>query len=541
MTHRRRILTAAFLIILGTVFICTADAVEDYVDIIRLDGGRMLKGAVLEETGSKVRFKTTNGNVSEISKDEIETITYGFDFRKEYKKRLDGCKTAEDFVALGDACRLREKSAEAESCFRKALEIDPENAGARDALGYTLYRGKWLAKDEAAKVEAEAAARAAKEAEEKKKQAAAGITPPSGATDPKKPEQQPGTQPPGQPNPAPGAEQKPEPAKDEPKQPKTDYSIYEDNSGIVSWISAAKTETKHFVIITNVLKYQKHYGDMMEAFYDKFKQVFGLSTDIKDKINVKIYGSKEEYQKYEKRFDGSNGYCHPGKGIFAFHGRSGATATTQTTLAHEGAHYFESLVFPCAFIVSPKKNPALWINEGIAVFFEASEYVDGKFSIGIIPRDRLWQLQSIYAENKHMKFRDVMNVTQDKFTVECYAYAWAYVYYMIYSSKENRRKFDKFLQKCVQGEGFNGEFLDCCDIKDAAEFENEVKDFIQRLDVDMTPKEAGELYERIAKAKKGQGEMPPIVKPKYTQWNSDEEKKKKAEEEKKKQGAGTGK
>lgn len=64
--------------------------------------------------------------------------------RQEYEEKLVQCKTAEDYYKLGQWCEKKGLKEEAMKAHTRAIELDPEHARARAALGYKKVLGKWV-------------------------------------------------------------------------------------------------------------------------------------------------------------------------------------------------------------------------------------------------------------------------------------------------------------------------------------------------------------------------------------------------------------
>lgn len=65
---------------------------------------------------------------------------------EEYLKRQEkmGKPLAKDFAELGDWAKKQGLTAEADRAYKKALEYDPDNAKARQALGHTKDKDRWI-------------------------------------------------------------------------------------------------------------------------------------------------------------------------------------------------------------------------------------------------------------------------------------------------------------------------------------------------------------------------------------------------------------
>jgi hypothetical protein len=525
-------------------------------DEITLVDGQRIRGKIIEETVDKIILRTKSGLVTEFALDEVEDIKYSYSFERDFKKRFKKAKKAEDYYKLAKWCQERRHADEALKCLKKTIEEDPNHHKARRELGYIRYGDNWYTENEfytnirgmvrykgkwVKPEDKEAFEQGLKKTEkgwvhesdeagsvtgDKRENSPGGKViaerthrpaPKKRTTPPTAPKSKPKTTPkPKEPKPEKDSPLKKKPGtlfgpkkKKEKKRQKIDYSMYEDHEGFKPWSEAATLPTAHFIIKSNVSKkYMKYYGRMMEAFYKRFRRIFGIQRDFRG-LKIKIYGTHQEFMQYERKGGGVGGYFSPGRGVTVYHGRFGGTGTTQTVLTHEGTHYFQSLIFGGSGMF----RLPIWLLEGMAVFFEASEYVDGEFIIGVIPQDRLAVLQRGFLSGSYIKFDQLLNTRQGAFRGYHYAHAWAIVYYFLYSSKKNRSKFDAYLQSCKRGRGSTRDFFQACGISDVNVFEKDVIDLITRIHADMKPKDVGEMYKKIQQAKKNGEPLPPQARP----------------------------
>jgi hypothetical protein len=121
-------------------------------DIVYLVNGGMLEGRVTMEDGRIVIEQPTGKVYLNSSKvDHIEKSRTDMDV---YDERFAGLKkndatTGEDYAQLGIFATEHGMKARAETAYKKAIAVDPDNATARVALGYVKFQDHWMTADDA--------------------------------------------------------------------------------------------------------------------------------------------------------------------------------------------------------------------------------------------------------------------------------------------------------------------------------------------------------------------------------------------------------
>jgi len=125
-----------------------------HADIVYLLNGGTLEGKVTKKDG-KVYIERHDGLVV-ISADQVDYIeAKKTDFElylERFKElKLDAEGAGQKYADLGQWAAERNFKTQAEVCYRKAIEADPNQDAARAALGYVKYDGRWMPFDEAQK------------------------------------------------------------------------------------------------------------------------------------------------------------------------------------------------------------------------------------------------------------------------------------------------------------------------------------------------------------------------------------------------------
>ncbi|MEW6072372.1 MAG: hypothetical protein AB1726_07190 [Planctomycetota bacterium] len=112
-------------------------------DVVVLKDGRKIEGEVVRRTATEVVVRTAAGEVSFPAAGVAEVLEQKTR-EEEYRDRLEACQSGEDFYRLGLWCREARLPQRAAKLFARAIEIDPDHAGARQELGFVRHDGEWM-------------------------------------------------------------------------------------------------------------------------------------------------------------------------------------------------------------------------------------------------------------------------------------------------------------------------------------------------------------------------------------------------------------
>ena len=122
-----------------------------HADIVYLSNGGVLEGKVRYE-GDKVIIEQPNGWIT-IAADKIDRIETKNSNVQEFDERFDALvkrnAPADDFVSLAQFAASVGMNTRAEQAYKKAIAVDPDNAAARQALGFEKFQGQWMTSDDA--------------------------------------------------------------------------------------------------------------------------------------------------------------------------------------------------------------------------------------------------------------------------------------------------------------------------------------------------------------------------------------------------------
>jgi hypothetical protein len=126
-------------------------------DKVTLKDGRTLDGRITLQTDKEISIEISRGDMKvtlHYPREEVTRIEYGSSpaeaLSREYEEALAATDagSADAWCRLGEWCSKRLLDKNARTAYEKAIALDPGHEFARRALGYSLYEGKWLLRDE---------------------------------------------------------------------------------------------------------------------------------------------------------------------------------------------------------------------------------------------------------------------------------------------------------------------------------------------------------------------------------------------------------
>ena len=121
-------------------------------DTIKLEGGRTIRGQILDEKSTKdklvIKLQGANAEVT-VDRSEIQEIIVEKNAKEQYDEVKDQYKdTAEDQFKLAMWCEEHKLPKQRKLHLEKTIELDPDHALARAKLGYSRHDDKWLTANE---------------------------------------------------------------------------------------------------------------------------------------------------------------------------------------------------------------------------------------------------------------------------------------------------------------------------------------------------------------------------------------------------------
>ena len=219
---------------------------------------------------------------------------------------------------------------------------------------------------------------------------------------------------------------------------------------LTAWVSAAELRelrSRRYVVRTDLdADVAAPYVEHMDKLYDEFARRFdAFRPRHTPRCDLLLFNKRADYTGHLGKlgFSGANT-----GGVFFMDGRSSAVATylegrprsqTLGVLQHEGFHQFAALYFV--------NTLPIWINEGLAEYFQDALLVDGKFVLGIPESRRVRALQRAIPKGEAVPFNAVLSVSPQQWSnavasdperaMLLYAQSWSMVHFLIHG--DNRR------------------------------------------------------------------------------------------------------
>ncbi len=227
------------------------------------------------------------------------------------------------------------------------------------------------------------------------------------------------------------------------KQPKQIGALLDQPGAIKgqrSWENAWRLETRNFVVRSNISpEATREIGRVMEALLYNFNRMF--NADIPQKISVLVPRNRSQFEQIRTVSKGVKGWFSTRSGgqIVTYYQPQKGSRTTDVLL-HEGTHMVVMLA------LTDLRPPDVWVNEGIAVYFEASEFNKTDLVIGKKPKKRLLMVKKLIEEEKYTPIKKLIQKGQKQFNARDYAQAWSLVYYLLHSHDHKFvDRFNKYL------------------------------------------------------------------------------------------------
>jgi Protein of unknown function (DUF1570) len=175
------------------------------------------------------------------------------------------------------------------------------------------------------------------------------------------------------------------------------------------------------------------------------------------------------------------GYCQPktdAAGNRSFELVVYQSPSLWSTLAHEGFHQFLDYELG-------RKIP-VWLNEGMAQYFETSFYMGSTFNVGRVNRSKLLLAQILIHGGKAPPLKQMVQWTPQEFYDNAdiaYPISWAFVYYLLKSDHDPTvaLEFHRYLQAVKSG---GDDFKTAQErlAQDCARWQSDFEDYILHLE-----------------------------------------------------------
>lgn len=452
--------------------------------VVLQDGTEIKDCQILSESADQIVIKTTFSSKVTLKRSQIKEIRrVANPLRLEWEDRYRIASEKRDVEGLARVAAWASENKMAEETRRtweRVVEIQPEHAAARTALGHGRLDGEWVGAERVAALVKEGWVLEGLD-----------LVAPKGRTG------------------VPGGEAKRELTPEEKKRKeKADAKArkvaerYRKQKELeyagVPWDDRWKLNTPHYFIECNSTRdVANAYHMIMEKLFEVLSKRITAPDERDQKSTVKIYRNHAEFMQMENLPEVVGAYYNPAnQNIVAYHGTFGATGSTFSTLAHEATHQFQGRKLGMLGM----NNLPYWLVEGMAVYYGDGSRIDpDKKTIvtGLVPRDRLLHLQRKLEEGTQERLKALAGYP--RIDGSQYSDAWALMYFMFDGpKKEKGREFIIALWKLAKERKTTvSDFVQLADqhFGGVAALESELYAFVKGLAPEPTGKVTADSFE----------------------------------------------
>ncbi len=223
--------------------------------------------------------------------------------------------------------------------------------------------------------------------------------------------------------------------------------------------SPATVQTAHYEIISEDGREMAEFiGQYMEQLFAAYTQRIGRmrnSNRRMPRLKVTVASSAASFRKLVgERLANSSGIYDPVQQRIVVRS-DGPLERTLRALRHEGSHQFVSQYI--------RRNPPIWIDEGLAVFFEEADLCGTRLEFGNAPAARVQLLQQALKEDRLHGLEDLLAMDNGKWTeavatdVEqsrlLYCEVWSIVHFLVLADDgAYKAGLEKYLAALARGQ-----------------------------------------------------------------------------------------
>lgn len=269
-----------------------------------------------------------------------------------------------------------------------------------------------------------------------------------------------------------------------------------------------KFETRHYNVYTDItIEEVRPFAQHMDAVFGEYKRRFAKSGVGKDKHKGKeslyLYGGRDAYVAHMKRMNLKG--AENTVGMFFWHKGETGVATwiydkprkeTIQTLQHEGFHQFARRY------IGP--NLPLWVDEGLAVYFEQARMVKNKFKTGVAEPNRIRLLKEDIKAKRVFPINTLVNITNEQWFDNMnhedrkymqYRQSWSICNFLIHGDDGKYQKaLNRYLALIAKGNGSTRAFEAAFKTKDYKALEKVWLAYVQQ---DLKPDEYSVMVDHI--------------------------------------------
>jgi hypothetical protein len=221
--------------------------------------------------------------------------------------------------------------------------------------------------------------------------------------------------------------------------------------------------SKHYRIHTplsrdEVLPYARHADELYRQYDARFGTLVAAPVEP---MSLYLFQTEQQYDRFLQEHDIDA--THSGGMFFVTHklrglatwAEAGNRRRTFEVLQHEGFHQFAWHTFG--------PDLPVWLNEGLAQYFESAVIRDGKMSLGMVRRPRIEKVRAAIREGDALPLDQLMAITGEQWSEQLrddpghaglhYAQSWSIVFYLIHGDGgKHKQQLTDYLKRLSQGD-----------------------------------------------------------------------------------------
>jgi hypothetical protein len=208
----------------------------------------------------------------------------------------------------------------------------------------------------------------------------------------------------------------------------------------------------HYLVHTDLeTSLAEELAQRLDAMYDEYaRRLVDFSVANPDeKFEVYLFARRDDYMRLtQNRFPNTGGIFMSGRNVLAAYLESQGRDGLRRAIQHEAFHQFAFTA------ISP--NLPIWLNEGMAQYFEEGIWTGDGFVFGQVPPRRLRQLQHDRTQKQLLPFREMLMMTDEAWgktlTTDAnrgatqYNQAWAMVHFLVHAANGDERYRPRLLK-----------------------------------------------------------------------------------------------
>ncbi|TAH36805.1 MAG: DUF1570 domain-containing protein [Planctomycetota bacterium] len=221
-----------------------------------------------------------------------------------------------------------------------------------------------------------------------------------------------------------------------------------------AWTKPYRHQTKHYLVSSDIdLNLCREAGKVLEDSYLAFTRHLRPVPDADQRrFRAYLFSGQDGYLRYSRdalggAHGGSAGLYSPVFKQLLIWNLPDRDAMFRT-IRHEAFHQYLDRLAPDA---------PIWLNEGLAEYYEIADYVDGQWREGQVHfayRERL--LGSPMLELQHFVALDRGSFYAPADVEQNYAQAWGFVHFLRHGGKAQQQLFDRLFDSLVAGSPARG-------------------------------------------------------------------------------------